>query len=114
MRNVLFALAALATLLPACAGEDGGNADVDNILMLSGDADNGAMIYSSKCAVCHGAMGEGGVGVALKTEAAEESDEEIVEDVLEGISGTEMPAFRSQLTDQEVADLLAFIRRDFG
>lgn len=107
MRIALLALAALATLAPGC-----GSPDVDNILMLTGNADNGAMVYSSNCAVCHGDMGQGGQGIALKTEAAEESDEEIVETVLEGIET--MPAFRDTLSDQQIADVLAFIRRDFG
>ncbi|MEZ4448613.1 MAG: cytochrome c [Nannocystaceae bacterium] len=111
MRIAFFALAALVTLAPAC---NGSSADVDNILMLTGDADNGATLYSSKCASCHGAMGEGGIGTALTKEAPEHSDDDIVTDILEGISGTQMVGFRDQLSDQEVADLLAFIRRDFG
>lgn len=119
MRNVLFALASLVLFLPACAGDgdgedEGSGDDVDAILMLTGDADNGATVFSSKCASCHGAMGEGGIGPALATEAKNESDEDIVTDVLNGIAGTSMPSFRDQLSDQEVADVLAFIRRDFG
>jgi mono/diheme cytochrome c family protein len=94
---------ALLLSLAAC---DGGSR-VDGILALTGDATNGATVYADNCAECHAADGSGGIGPSLQGEASEEGGGEVVEVVLYGEDS--MPAF-PDLTDQEVADLLAFLQ----
>ena len=44
---------------------------------------------------------------------AEHADEQLIELVLDGI-GDEMPAFAERLADQDIADLLAWLRGAFG
>ena len=96
--------------LMACGDEgEGDAARVDTILSLSGDDVNGETVYSDNCAVCHGINGEGGSGPSM-AQASGESDEEIVSVVLTGED--EMPSF-DNLEDQDIADVLAYIRTNY-
>ncbi|HRI08490.1 MAG TPA: cytochrome c [Nannocystaceae bacterium] len=114
MKNIVLALFTLASIaLPACSG-GGGNADVDAILALDGVSADGSTVYTDKCAVCHMADGSGNAASGYPSLVAEvpgQSDEDIVTIILEGEEA--MPAFRSQLSDQQVADVLAYLRETF-
>lgn len=96
----LFALTAFA------AGCEGGGKQTDDILSLTGDAANGEAVFSANCAVCHGSDATGGSGPNLLNEVAEERGE-FVETIVGGED--EMPAFGDTLTDQEIADVLAWL-----
>lgn len=77
-----------------------------------GDAERGATIYAASCAACHGASGLGGAGgPSLAKEVAGESDEELVETIREGED--DMPPFPN-LSEQDLADLIAWLRQRFG
>lgn len=108
MNRQMLALVGAGLLLAAgCDGGKDGSASgdrVDTILSLTGDAVSGETSYSSNCASCHGAAGEGGVGPALA--GTDEEGEEIVGTILEGADG--MTPFDS-LDDQTIADIYAFI-----
>lgn len=77
--------------------------------------------YQKTCIACHGETGEGGPvtveGKKLKvpsfksTHATKEPDSEFIEQIHEGGDG--MPAFKDKLSEQEITDLVKFIRRDF-
>jgi len=110
--SALLFLATFASLsVTGCAGEEDGD-DVDAILKLNGAAASGATVYDAQCKACHGADGAGGGSFpSLVAKVPGQGDEEIVSIVLEG-AGT-MPAFRSKLSDQEAADLLAYLRETF-
>jgi mono/diheme cytochrome c family protein len=90
-----------------------------------GDADRGRALYAERCALCHGVQGEGwdwSKKVAappvpvpdLAQAAPTRSDEflfEIVKDGGEAVGRTRfMPPFGFQLSDQEVWDLVAYVR----
>lgn len=92
----------LLTLLFACAS--------DPALTLEGDATAGATVFADTCAVCHGESGEGGTGPALTDEVPEKSDEELVDIIRNGYE--EMAPV--DLEDQEIADVLAYLRDTFG
>lgn len=98
--------------LVACSG---GEDRVDTILGLTGDSAAGETVYGANCAVCHAASGLGvddptspGVGVNL-TEAAGETDAdaEFIPYIIDGIG--DMTAFGDTLSDQEIADVLAYM-----
>ncbi|MCK6525397.1 cytochrome c [Myxococcota bacterium] len=77
-----------------------------------GDAERGATIYASSCAACHGATGLGTAsGPSLADEVAEESDEGLAETIRAGEDG--MPPFPN-LSEQDLADLIAWLRARFG
>jgi len=90
-----------------------------------GDAKNGRELYAEKCVLCHGGKGEGwdwAKKVAkppvpvpdLAEVVPERSDEYLFNVVKNGGEAVErtrfMPAFGFQLTDQEVWDLVAYMR----
>lgn len=90
-----------------------------------GDAKKGRELYMEKCVLCHGAQGEGWdwkkkvekppIPVPdLAREAPNRSDQflfDVVKDGGEAVGQTRfMPPFGFQLSDQEVWDLIAYLR----
>lgn len=88
----------------------------------SSDAVRGKTLFEGKggCVNCHGAggRGDGPAGKMLvpppadlassKTKA--KSDAELLKTIQEGRPGTAMVPFKGQLTEQEIRDLLAYVR----
>lgn len=78
--------------------------------------ERGTEIYDAQCAACHGVQGEGGVGPALNDRNLLKSthDEVFFSLIRSGVPGTQMPAwsvdFGGPLTDEDVRDVVAFIR----
>lgn len=80
-------------------------------------------IYSVKCVRCHKEDGTGGKteidGVKIKASnlgsdhLKKHSDDEIFGDIKDGIVEENMPAFKKQLTDDEINGLVKFIRKEF-
>ena len=90
-------------LMAACGG--GSTERTPDVLALEGVADEGAAVYEGNCADCHGADGAGPVGLA---HLDDHDDAALSDQILAGSLG--MPAFDDKLTDQEVADIIAFLR----
>ena len=79
-----------------------------------GDITRGSQIYDANCAVCHGTEGQGRVGMNLSEDFPALDPNAYVQSVVEqGIDGTAMPpwsqAHGGPLTDQEIADVSAFV-----
>ncbi|MDH5407792.1 MAG: c-type cytochrome [Gammaproteobacteria bacterium] len=72
---------------------------------------DGAGLYARHCAACHGAEGNGGVGVPLALPAFLKSvdDAFLSKSIRDGRPGRVMPAF-SKLSDVEVKSLVKYIR----
>lgn len=94
----------LLLVLFACGGGD--TTREGTILALTGDPVNGATVFAANCAACHGADGSGGSGPAIA--GWDESGEEFLEYVLYGEDA--MPAYDGVLTDQEIADVYAYVQ----
>ncbi len=106
MRNLkwlwLLGLAVLVALAP--------------VLWASGNAEAGKAVFDKKCASCHAKDGAGNPGIAkaLKVELRHlgskevqaKSDDELKKDTVEGIG--KMKGIK--LSDQEVANVLAYVR----
>lgn len=84
------------------------------------DVDRGKAVYERHCATCHGpsGWGDGPSAAALKVPPANfqrfrsflKSDEELLRTIEHGIVFSPMHAWRGQLTDGEMQDVLAYIR----
>jgi disulfide bond formation protein DsbB len=89
-----------------------------------GDAANGAKVFSTACVACHGPEGKGvtGLGKDLTTSEwmQQQTDEQLIEFIKRGrdagdplnTTGIAMPpkGGNPAMTDQEIADLVAFMR----
>ena len=84
----------------------GGQEMATNELM--GNIDNGSTLYASRCAACHAADGTGGVGPDLTSSSVDQLDDSMITNIIVNGSGG-MPAF-GDLSEQEVADIVAFMR----
>ena len=78
-------------------------------------ADDTEALYKSKCQVCHGADGKGspaGQKMGAKDfhapEVAKQSDAELIKVTKEGKG--KMPKYEGKLTDDQIKDLVKFIR----
>lgn len=79
---------------------------------------DGAALFKSKCAICHGADGKGdtSMGKTLKVrdltsqEVQKQSDEQLTAAIRDGMANGKMPAYKDKLSDAQIKDLVAFIR----
>ena len=75
-----------------------------------------ASLYRQNCAICHGSEANGKeledriVPSLRYGEAATKSEEEIYLQIKEGKEA--MPAFKDQLTEEEIQKMVKFVRRD--
>ncbi|MBX7100163.1 MAG: cytochrome c [Myxococcaceae bacterium] len=88
------------------------------IAALSGSVSSGGALYKSTasptCASCHLADGSGQPPTTpgLIEPAANDTDEELATAILKG--GDAMKSYASSLSDQQVADLIAYLRSAFA
>lgn len=103
-----FAVASITFGLAACSSDDdgGATADTPSDPVLA----EGQTLYASNCSSCHGASGEGGIGIKLagnvETRYPNIADQEAV--ILNG-RGT-MPAFKEKLTPEQVTAIARYER----
>ena len=71
-----------------------------------------AEVFSSICAKCHGATGEGGVGPALNTEEfqAKYDDQALFDTISKGHEATPMIAWGDVLTSEQIQGLVQYLR----
>jgi mono/diheme cytochrome c family protein len=85
-------------------GEEGAGAEAS----AGGDPAAGDMVFSDNCSICHGADGHGGNGGPdLRTMPKAKTEAGAIEQVSNGGGG--MPAFKGQLSEEEIADVAAYV-----
>ena len=77
-----------------------------------GDAASGEQIFVEVCKGCHGAEGQGGVGLRLKPSQfiQDSTNAEMLTLLFTGRTGTAMRSFSGQLSEKQLADVIAFLR----
>src|SRR5579863_2107466 len=78
----------------------------------SGGKSQGAALFASNCAVCHGADGRGGEhapDIAMASDVQRLADRNLTDTVKNGISGTGMPGF-DWLGQENILGIVAFLR----
>jgi len=78
-------------------------------------ADEGAELFKGKCAMCHGPEGKGFPSVKTPDFTdpkwqASIKDSQITATIKNGKKGTAMPPFEGKLKDDEIKELVTFIR----
>jgi mono/diheme cytochrome c family protein len=80
------------------------------------DAKSGEELYKASCQACHMADGKGAVGAgfypALANNIRLMSTKTTVEAVVNGLRG--MPSFKGYLSDEQVIEVVNYIRTNFG
>jgi len=79
-------------------------------------ADTGAELFKSKCAMCHGPDGKGQTAMGKKLnirdlsspEVQKQSDTELANVIAKGKG--KMPAYEGKLTNDQIQDVVKFIR----
>lgn len=113
--GLALALALMAGLSVYWLGDSARLASAAQVLK-SGREERGRRIYAEQCTTCHGAQGEGGVGPALNDRRLLKNtpDDIFFSVIRSGVPNTQMPswsvAFGGPLTDEEVRDVVAFLR----
>lgn len=78
----------------------------------------GQQTFSSICAACHGAEGQGNIGPRFDGNSRLAESNFVINIILNGFPDHTMPAFRDQFSDREVAEVGTYIRNawsnDFG
>ena len=105
--RLALAAAALALASAACATSSSAPAQ---------DTDATRTLFQRNCAVCHGKEGEGQQVGTLRVPALSEGrpltdrDERLFAQISDGGNG--MPPFKFSLTDEQMRDLLRFVREN--
>jgi mono/diheme cytochrome c family protein len=80
-----------------------------------GDAARGRELYEVRCVSCHGARGQGGVGLNLRNPVVQKEAEPdfLAITIRDGRAGTHMAAFGRKgvgLSEQDIADIVSYVR----
>ncbi len=97
----MFALRPLATLLLCCAAG----------AAAAGDPFNGHTLYGQYCLSCHGDNGSGEMAAIPDLSRGQglfQSDQQLVATLKQGLGA--MPAYQGLLSDEELVDVITYIR----
>jgi len=133
MKKTLFSLVILATLLLSACGASvsGGPREIGTLESVPTDysgktnplgtdaSTDGAKVFKTNCETCHGSLGhgDGPIGEALDPKPqnlaalqAVASDDYLLWRISEGKPGTSMPPWKNILGEEQIWQLIAFIR----
>jgi len=88
------------------------------VALAMSDIANGKMVYGENCATCHGSTGRGDGYVRFNPRVADltspaiqrKLDGELIKTIHEGRSNTAMGSWRLALSEEEIHDVVAYLR----
>jgi mono/diheme cytochrome c family protein len=88
------------------------------VALVTSDIANGKMLYVENCATCHGATGSGDGYVRFNPPVADltsptiqrKLDGELIKTIHAGRSNTAMGSWRLALSEEEIHDVVAYVR----
>lgn len=117
-----FATLSILAVAACDGGADNGDTDtndsdvpteqIDRVLALTADTADGETVYTANCVACHATDGTGGIGSDLTAEVPNLTTREVAEVVISGKGA--MAGFGSTLSDQDIADVTAYVEAEFG
>ena len=85
-----------------------------------GSAEAGEKVYRSNCLNCHGSKGKGDGPIAASLtpppadlsnpKVQDKEDEALLSIIQNGITGTSMPAWKNDLSNQQILDVFTYLR----
>lgn len=107
MRSSAAVLASLVLL----AAPEAASAQTRRAVPATQEVAAGKRLFDAQCAWCHGSGGDGGTGPNLHGRLRHATDfKSIVDIITSGIPGTEMPSFRSPLTERHIRQIAAYVQ----
>lgn len=127
-------LSAVAFFIFACARTNSTNTNSSNTVIVASntttqptsatdDLASSKKIFTEKCAKCHKDDGSGGTsdvdGIKIKApnltsdRQKNKTDKAYLEIIENGAKEDGMPAFKGDLSDEEIKNLVRYVRRDF-
>jgi len=92
----------------------GAKAQPFKVASFKADLKRGEKVFQVRCALCHGAKGEGGLGLNLRNATVQSYDPEVLAiTVRDGRKDTPMPPFGKGgvgLQDQDIADAVSYVK----
>ena len=110
-RAFIAAAVGVASLLAGCAARGSSGEGGSPATSVTPD---GAAIYAARCAACHGRNGGGGAGPALVGPTATTFPNAAAEVAVVARGQGTMPGFGSQLSAEELAAVVAYVRSGLG
>ncbi len=85
----------------------------EKVAALTGTAATGKPLYEANCIACHLADGTGNAsGANIKNQAKTQTVTQLATTIISGKD--KMVAYGSMYTDQQVADIVAYVKATFG
>ena len=112
--SIFAVLFVFSLALVSCGGEEATEETTEETTEVTEEAvvadySAGKEVYANTCQVCHQENGEGNAAFpSLKEKACE------ISEVLNGTEGTAMAAYKDQLSDTQVADVVNYINHSWG
>jgi predicted lipoprotein with Yx(FWY)xxD motif/cytochrome c5 len=110
--GVWFLVSPKGEAIKAAATQQPGGAAAQTDALLAQLKTEGQAVYARICVACHGAEGQGGVGVRLAGNSQLRNARYIAGLIIGG--GQQMPAFGRLLSDREIAAVATYVRNSWG
>lgn len=76
----------------------------------AGNAENGKVLYKKTCVGCHRSKGEGMPPMIPSLRDSRATDEQLFQKISKGVPGTGMPPYADTYSQDQIRDIISYIR----